>query len=389
MRSKKKPTPNIINRFEALARRITLRTILILVALEGALGIIFAILVGVIYTQISDDTSAVITATPPPPITNTQVDATRMDTPQPTPPPTSDPALITYDTSGVYAFPVANDPAQYVWTHYHWDDTNAIDIEARFDLTRPEFDQVTSALLVAITNGIAVNYSGSIGGQGYMLHGDDGNDYYYAHMSEQWVADGARVTVGQVLGRIGNTGNTAQFIEPHLHLSIGPRDTLWESQPSINAAEWMQATFNLSWEERPAATPNDTSPGGWPVQHPALEIVTTFDQAEAKGLPQPALEFGFTDSPPATTLDVIATLSGVVNVIRWTDDYDTRIQINNNGTLSTVVISGVTEWLVKDGDLVEQGQMIGRWNPAERATLHYMMYVNSAIVDPTPTLDAN
>jgi murein DD-endopeptidase MepM/ murein hydrolase activator NlpD len=378
------PAPRRSGFLESLARRITLRIVLIVVALEGLAGIIFVMAVSVIYTQLNDDTkAAAITAAPveTPVITMTSVANAPDD-----PPASFDPSAVTYDVTRLYAFPIAADPGQYVWTHYHWDDTHAADIEARSDLSRAEFERVTSAPLVAITHGIAVNYSGSVGGQGYMLHGDDGYDYYYAHMSEQWVADGARVTPGQPLGRIGSTGDTAQFIEPHLHLAIGPRDTLWESQPSINAAEWIQAKFGLGWEERPAESIQPASPGGWPVRHPALVIVTPFDQAEARGLPQPALEFGFPDALPDTALDVVATLSGEVNVIRWTDSYGTRIQINNDGTMSTVVISGVTEWLVQDGDVVEQGQVIGRWNPAIRPTLHYMIFVDSAIIDPTPTL---
>ncbi|MCZ7629978.1 MAG: M23 family metallopeptidase [Microthrixaceae bacterium] len=137
-----------------------------------------------------------------------------------------------FDSSGVYAFPIAGDPATYRWTHYHWDGTNAADLEARFGLTRAQFEAATRAPLVAITSGTALHHSGNIGGLGYVLQGDDGIDYYYGHMSELWAPDGARVEAGQPLGRIGNTGGTAQFIEPHLHLAIGPRDTLWTQQPS-------------------------------------------------------------------------------------------------------------------------------------------------------------
>jgi murein DD-endopeptidase MepM/ murein hydrolase activator NlpD len=293
---------------------------------------------------------------------------------------------ITYDPTGTYAFPVAVDPSQMVWTHYHWDGTHAVDIEARFGLTYPEFIQVTTAPLVAITNGIAVNYSGNTGGLGYMLHGDDGLDYYYAHMSDQWVSDGTRVTVGQPLGLIGNTGNTAQFIEPHLHLAIGPRDSLWTALPSVNGAEWLQAHFSLDWEDRPASPVSYAVPQGPPVQHPNLAILTPYSAAQANGLAQPAVELGFIASAPNTSLDVIAPLAGEVNVIRWTAHYGTRIQINNPESGATVVISGVDEWQVKDGAIVSWGDTIGQWNPAIHPRLHYMIFQDSVIIDPTPSL---
>lgn len=88
----------------------------------------------------------------------------------------------------------------------------------------------------------------------------------------------------------------------------------------------------------------------------------------------------------AETLDVVSTLDGVVNVSRWTEVYGTRIQITNEAADSTVVISGVQEWLVEDGDVVMRGQVVGRWNPAQQPALHYMIYQNGVLIDPTPAL---
>ena len=308
-------------------------------------------------------------------------------TPTPTTVPTPLPTVtgVVFDASGTYAFPVAGNPTDYRWTHYHWDGTNAADIEARFGLTQAQFNEVTSAPLVAITSGTARQYSGNIGGMGYMLQGDDGYDYYYGHMSELWVPYGTRVQAGDPLGRIGNTGLTAQYLEPHLHLAIGPRDTLWEQAASVNAAEHLQTLFGLPWWEPPSVAVPFAQPAGSPVVHPSAAIVTTFEQAQAGALREPSVEIGVT--PGLTeTLDVVSTLDGVVNVSRWTDAYGTRIQITNEAARSTVVISGVQEWLVEDGDVVTRGQVVGRWNPAQRPTLHYIMYQNDAIIDPTPSL---
>mgnify|MGYP005851204773 FL=1 len=296
------------------------------------------------------------------------------------------PAPVTFDASGAYAFPIAADPAQWVWTHLHWDGTNAVDIEVHPSLSYPEFVAATNSVLVAVTNGLLVNYSGSVGGRGYILHGDDGLDYYYAHMAEQWAPDGAHVTVGQPLGVVGNTGNTAQFIEPHLHFAIGPRDSLWTQQPGINAAEWIQTHFGFPWDERPEQPVAFDAPQGPPVVHPHLAIVTPFESALDRGLAEPSIELGFDAAAPSGVLDVIAPISGTINVIRWTAHYGTRIQITNDPTQTTVVISGVDDWLVRDGEAVRAGQAVGRWNPANRPRLHYMIFQNGVIIDPTPTL---
>jgi len=318
-----------------------------------------------------------------PPTIPTIPAATLPPTAVPTPVPTV--TGVVFDSSGVYAFPIAGDPATYRWTHYHWDGTNAADLEARFGLTRAQFEAATRAPLVAITSGTALHHSGNIGGLGYVLQGDDGIDYYYGHMSELWAPDGARVEAGQPLGRIGNTGGTAQFIEPHLHLAIGPRDTLWDQPASINAAEHLQTLFGLAWQSRPTPAVPFAQPAGSPVTHPDARIVTPFERAQAGALAEPAVEIGVTPGA-AETLDVVSTLDGVVNVSRWTEVYGTRIQITNEAADSTVVISGVQEWLVEDGDVVMRGQVVGRWNPAQQPALHYMIYQNGVLIDPTPAL---
>jgi murein DD-endopeptidase MepM/ murein hydrolase activator NlpD len=61
----------------------------------------------------------------------------------------------------------------------------------------------------------------SIGGNCVYIIGDDGLDYYYAHL-RSWpaVAAGQHVNVGQLLGYVGATGN-AVGTDPHLHIGIG------------------------------------------------------------------------------------------------------------------------------------------------------------------------
>jgi murein DD-endopeptidase MepM/ murein hydrolase activator NlpD len=63
--------------------------------------------------------------------------------------------------------------------------------------------------------------SGGPGGNSVLIQGDDGNQYYYAHLQgTPDVKRGQRVSVGDVLGGVGTTGNAAGT-PPHLHLGIG------------------------------------------------------------------------------------------------------------------------------------------------------------------------
>jgi peptidoglycan LD-endopeptidase LytH len=57
-----------------------------------------------------------------------------------------------------------------------------------------------------------------------------GQNHYYAHLSKQAVSTGQRVSAGDVVGFVGNTGN-ARSTPPHLHFGIygrgeGPIDPL-------------------------------------------------------------------------------------------------------------------------------------------------------------------
>jgi peptidoglycan hydrolase-like protein with peptidoglycan-binding domain len=81
-------------------------------------------------------------------------------------------------------------------------------------------------LLYAVTDGrvtkVYKDYPGSLAGNGVRLTMDDGTYFFYAHMSE--IADGIELGVpvkaGQVLGYVGNTGNSGTN---HLHFEVHPK----------------------------------------------------------------------------------------------------------------------------------------------------------------------
>jgi murein DD-endopeptidase MepM/ murein hydrolase activator NlpD len=61
----------------------------------------------------------------------------------------------------------------------------------------------------------------SLGGISLYLWGDDGNEYYYAHLSRYASRVGQRVKAGELVAYNGQTGN-ARFTAPHLHFEVHP-----------------------------------------------------------------------------------------------------------------------------------------------------------------------
>lgn len=81
--------------------------------------------------------------------------------------------------------------------------------------------------VVAVTEGRinSVRETG-LGGKQVWLRDAAGHNYYYAHLDSQLVREGMRVSPGDTLGLVGNTGN-ARTTPPHLHFGIyqrGPHD---------------------------------------------------------------------------------------------------------------------------------------------------------------------
>jgi len=80
----------------------------------------------------------------------------------------------------------------------------------------------TGTPLVAMENGYiwSPNWHWA-GGNGLYVRGDSGDIYYYAHLDSYaaGIVGGTRVSVAQVIGYVGNTGNSTI---PHLHLGYQP-----------------------------------------------------------------------------------------------------------------------------------------------------------------------
>jgi murein DD-endopeptidase MepM/ murein hydrolase activator NlpD len=63
--------------------------------------------------------------------------------------------------------------------------------------------------------------SSTLGGITLYLRGDDGNEYYYAHLSRYFAHTGQRVQAGELIAYNGQSGNAAATA-PHLHFEVHP-----------------------------------------------------------------------------------------------------------------------------------------------------------------------
>jgi len=136
------------------------------------------------------------------------------------------------------------------------------------------------AQVIAPTNGyIKAVGTGNTSGNYVKVQGDDGREYYYAHLESihPGISRGMRIAGGALLGGVGNTGN-ASGTSAHLHFevrqggkSINPNDLLSigktrDSTPmsaiaGLNTVDQLQAYIDE--QVRAAAFMNNQSPLGF------------------------------------------------------------------------------------------------------------------------------
>ena len=88
--------------------------------------------------------------------------------------------------------------------------------------------------LQAVIGGVVSQRDNMLGGITISLQGDNGNRYYYAHLSA-YEGEGGRVETAQVIGYVGDTGNATGI--PHLHFEIRPNGGVpTNPYPSVRAA---------------------------------------------------------------------------------------------------------------------------------------------------------
>ncbi|HEX2027260.1 MAG TPA: peptidoglycan DD-metalloendopeptidase family protein [Nitriliruptorales bacterium] len=125
----------------------------------------------------------------------------------------SPPSRAAAPTSGSYACPVGQ-PRSYTDS---WGDARSGGRRHRgTDILAPY-----GTPIFAVTDGVVDIYPyGSSAGNWAIFRGADGNRYWYMHLQQWTVADGARVSVGSQIGTNGDTGNARGT--PHLHFELHP-----------------------------------------------------------------------------------------------------------------------------------------------------------------------
>lgn len=100
--------------------------------------------------------------------------------------------------------------------------------------------------VVAATDGVIGSMFGqqNLGGYRMWVNGDNGYDFYYAHLNGDrgvayapGIAPGVRVTKGQVIGYMGNTGQ-AITTPVHLHFGITVNGMWINPYPYLRATDW-------------------------------------------------------------------------------------------------------------------------------------------------------
>ncbi|MEU8591337.1 M23 family metallopeptidase [Streptomyces sp. NPDC048664] len=96
-----------------------------------------------------------------------------------------------------------------------------------------DFAAPTGTLIKAIHGG-TITEAGWAGSYGYrtILTLDDGTELWFCHQSSINVSVGQKVTTGDVIGRVGATGNVTG---PHLHLEVHPN-----GGAAIDPLAWLQ-----------------------------------------------------------------------------------------------------------------------------------------------------
>ena len=157
-----------------------------------------------------------------------------------------------------------------------------------------------------------------IGGNRFWLRDDQGNQFYYAHLSafSTLAVNGRRVRAGDVLGFVGNTGD-ARGTPYHLHFEIHPVGLLRLGYDGVvNPTRYLSAWQHLVDVNFPAraragiarGSTVDSSGGTAPV--PGAFLLQVSDISQASGLDRSTLEQALADPAHAQGDGAPVALSG-------------------------------------------------------------------------------
>jgi murein DD-endopeptidase MepM/ murein hydrolase activator NlpD len=75
----------------------------------------------------------------------------------------------------------------------------------------------------AVVSGRVRTASSSLGGISLYLDGDNGETYFYAHNSANVASNGQRVQAGDLVAKVGSTGNAGGTNHVHFERQVGGR----------------------------------------------------------------------------------------------------------------------------------------------------------------------
>ena len=193
-------------------------------------------------------------------------------------------------TAGHYVFPVYG-PSSYIDTFG----------AARSDVTYHHGDDIFGQLgqpLVAVTDGTVFSVGwNKIGGNRLWILDEQGNQFYYAHLSAFSTAatNGAHVKAGQVVGFMGDTGD-AEGTPYHLHFEVHPVSLLYlgydgavDPTPYLDAWKHQKdLPFPVAAGWAPAV------PGGPAAPEPGAILLGMSDISTADGLDPASLDRALT-----------------------------------------------------------------------------------------------
>ncbi len=185
-------------------------------------------------------------------------------------------------TAGGYVFPVYG-PSQFGDTYGAFRGDVSGNWHHGDDIFAP-----LGAPILACADGIVFSVGwNDVGGNRLWLRDDQGNEFYYAHLSAftPLARNGMHVRAGEMLGFVGNTGD-AQGTPTHLHFEVHPGSLLFmgydgavDPTPYLNAWKHLQdVRFSnvASWLAQTGIAD--------PAPKPAAILLQVSDISEASGL---------------------------------------------------------------------------------------------------------
>jgi murein DD-endopeptidase MepM/ murein hydrolase activator NlpD len=204
-------------------------------------------------------------------------------------------------TAGRYVFPVYG-PSSYIDTFG----------AARSDVSYHHGTDIFGQLgqpLVAVADGTVFSVGwNKVGGNRLWLLDEQGNQFYYAHLSAFSTAavNGARVKAGEVIGFMGKTGD-AEGTPYHLHFEVHPVSFLYLGYDgAVDPTPYLDAWLHQKDLPFPVAAGwAPAIPGGAAAPEPGAILLGMTDISTADGLDPASLERALTPLKPSALMQTL------------------------------------------------------------------------------------